>query len=116
MERALGKKVRLRQGEKEQIVTKAAAGIEQLVNQFAQGDRHARRDLIVLAGKLEVDLTAGQSKAIENALEAALTTEDEALLADYLRRHGVQRDIDADLPHSKDSENPHGTKSAKKKT
>ncbi len=116
LERALGKKVRLRQGEKEQIVTKAAAGIEQLVNQFAQGDRHARRDLIVLAGKLEVDLTAGQSKAIENALEAALTTEDEALLADYLRRHGVQRDIDADLPHSKDSENPHGTKSAKKKT
>src|SRR6266700_3849817 len=31
-QRALGKKVRLRQGEKEQIVTKAAAGIEQLVN------------------------------------------------------------------------------------
>src|ERR1700674_1130352 len=53
-ERALSKKVKLRQGEKERIVTKAAAGIEQLVNQFAKGDRHARRDLIVLADKLGV--------------------------------------------------------------
>src|ERR1700674_1035901 len=92
LERELGKKVRLRQGEKEQIVTKAAAGIEQLVNQFAQGDRHARRDLIVLADKLGVDLAAGQGQAIEKALEAALTTYDEALLAEYLQRHGGERD------------------------
>src|SRR4029077_14626744 len=39
-ERALNKKVTLKQGEKEQIITKFAAGIEQLVNQFAKGDRH----------------------------------------------------------------------------
>src|ERR1700758_233755 len=39
-ERAFSKTVTLRQGEKEQIVTKFAAGIEQLVNQFAKGDRH----------------------------------------------------------------------------
>jgi hypothetical protein len=44
--------VKLRQGSREKIVTCAAAGIEQLVNQFAKGDRHARRDLIVLAEKL----------------------------------------------------------------
>jgi hypothetical protein len=107
-ERALSKKVKLRQGEKERIVTKAAAGIEQLVNQFAKGDRHARRDLIVLADKLGVDLAAGQGKAIEKALETALTTDDEALLAEYLQRHGGERDhrgddIDAGLPQSKDS-------------
>ena len=42
-ERALNEKVTLRQGEREKIITKAAAGIEQLVNQFAKGDRHARR-------------------------------------------------------------------------
>jgi hypothetical protein len=41
-ERALSGKVTLRQGEQEKIITKAAAGIEQLVNQFAKGDRHAR--------------------------------------------------------------------------
>src|SRR6266705_6302507 len=37
LERALNKKVTLRQGERERIVTKAEAGIEQLDNQFAQG-------------------------------------------------------------------------------
>ena len=46
-ERALNTKVTLRQGEKERIISKAAAGIEQLVNQFAKGDRHARRDLLI---------------------------------------------------------------------
>jgi hypothetical protein len=58
LERALSKKVTLRQGEKERIVTKAEAGIEQLVNGFAQGDRRARRDLMALAHALGVDLTA----------------------------------------------------------
>ena len=62
------KKVKLKQGEKEQIVTKAAAGIEQLVNQFAKGDHRARRDLITLADTLGVDLMAGQRKAIEDVL------------------------------------------------
>ncbi len=60
LERALNEKVPLRQGEQGQIITKAAAGIAKLVNQFAEGDRHARRDLIALAGTLGVDLTAGQ--------------------------------------------------------
>ena len=48
-ERALSGKVTLRQGEQEKIITKAAAGIEQLVHQFAKGDRYARRDLLALA-------------------------------------------------------------------
>ena len=45
LERALSKTVTLKQGERQQIVTMASAGIEQLVAQFAKGDRHARRDL-----------------------------------------------------------------------
>lgn len=106
LERALSKKVTLRQAEQENIVTKAAAGIEQLVNQFAKGDRHARRDLIVLANKLGVDLVAGQGAAIEKALEADFTADDEALLADYVRRH---RDDDAGLAQSKHSEKPDDT-------
>src|SRR5690349_8505851 len=64
-ERALNAKVTLRQGEREKIITKAAAGIEQLVNQFAKGDRHARRDLLTLAATLGVDLVAGQGEALE---------------------------------------------------
>ena len=51
-ERALNEKVTLRQGEREKIITKAAAGIEQLVNQFAKGDRHARRDLLAPTDEL----------------------------------------------------------------
>jgi hypothetical protein len=81
-ERALDKKVQLKQGEREQTVTMAVAGIEQLVAQYARGDRHARRDVIYLAEKLGVDLVAGQTKAIENALAPS---NQEILLA-YLNR------------------------------
>ena len=91
-ERALSAKVTLRQGEQEKIITKAAAGIEQLVNQFAKGDRHARRDFLALAQTLGVDLVAGQGDALEQAVAAALSANDEALLADYVQRHSVQPD------------------------
>jgi Family of unknown function (DUF5681) len=92
LERALSGKVTLRQGEQEKIITKAAAGIEQLVNQFAKGDRHARRDLIALAERLGVDLVAGQGAALEQSVAAALSANDEALLADYVQRKTVQAD------------------------
>jgi hypothetical protein len=85
LERALSKKVTLRQGEREQTVTLLTAGIEQLVAQFAKGDRHARRDLLDLAQKLGIDLKA----RVERALETDFAAEDEALLADYLKRHGA---------------------------
>ncbi len=105
LERALNEKVPLRQGEQGQIMTKAAAGIAKLVNQFAEGDRHARRDLIALAGTLGVDLTAGQGKTIENALVAAFTADDEAIIADFLQRERVQpehRDDGADVALNED--------------
>jgi hypothetical protein len=89
-ERALNRKVTLRQGEQEKIITKAAAGIEQLANQFAKGDRHARRDIFALAATLGVELVAGQGDALEQSVAAALSANDEALLADYVRRHAVQ--------------------------
>src|SRR5262245_1934444 len=82
LERALNAKVKLKRGEREQIVTKAAAGIEQLVNQFAKGDRHARRDLIALADKLGVDLLAGQ----RNIIQQALALNHQAILDAYVAR------------------------------
>ena len=100
-ERALSAKVTLRQGEQEKIITKAAAGIEQLVNQFAKGDRHARRDLLALAARLGVDLV-GQGAALEQSVATALSANDEALLADYVQRHAIQPnhpgEIDANDP------------------
>jgi hypothetical protein len=107
LEQALGQKVTLKQGEKEQIVTMARAGIEQLVAQFAKGDRYARRDIMVLAQKLGVDLTAGYGKTIEQALTADLTEDDEALLADYVRRHAREaneNDRDREAPLSQPKE------------
>ena len=82
LERALNKTVKLKQGEKERTVTMAVAGIEQLVAQYAKGDRHARRDLIALADKLGVDLMAGQHQAIQEALAA----NHEAILSAYVQR------------------------------
>jgi hypothetical protein len=79
--------VTLKQGEKEKIVTQAEAGIEQLVNQFAKGDRYARRDVIDLANTLGVDLVAGQGSAIEEALQADVAAKDRALVANFLIRH-----------------------------
>jgi hypothetical protein len=117
-ESALSGKVTLRQGEQEKIITKAAAGIEQLVNQFAKGDRHARRDVLTLAARLGVDLVPGQGDALAQSVASALSANDEALLADYVRRHAGQADgageIDApsrarsnrSRNHSRSAKNP----------
>jgi hypothetical protein len=108
LERALSKKVTLRQGEKQQVVTMATAGIEHLVAQFAKGDRHARRDVFDLARKLGVDISAGHGKTIEQA-QTDLTAEDKALVADFLQRHGSPRDhldSDAGLPRSQEAGEP----------
>jgi hypothetical protein len=63
VERSLNGKVTLRQGEKEKIVTKFAAGMEQLATQFAKGDRYARRDLFLLLVQLRI--LEGMRKARE---------------------------------------------------
>src|SRR5262245_10535277 len=68
LERALNKPIKVKQGEKERILSMAVAGIEQLVAQFVKGDRHARRDLIALADRLGVDLMAGQHQSMQDAL------------------------------------------------
>ena len=99
LEQTLNHNVTLDRGETEQIMTMAAAGIQALVEQFAKGDHRARRDLIVLAEKLGVDLTAGQSKAgIGNAIARAVSAEDEALLAEYVQHQIEARDSVDDVP------------------
>ena len=90
LNQALNEPVTLRSGKREVTTTKAAAGIAQLVTQFAEGDRHARRDLIALAPKLGIDLTAGQAGAIGEAVAALMSASDEAIITDFLRRHGVE--------------------------
>jgi len=106
LQRALNEKVRLHQGERERIITKAAAGIDKLVDQFAAGDRYARRDVIALAGKLGVDLAAGHGDAIEKALATTLSADDQALVDDYIRRRlaALNSKSDSDLGAKKANE------------
>jgi hypothetical protein len=94
LQTALNKAVTIRIGNRQKTLSKGAAGIEQLVNQFAKGDRNARRDLILICEKLEIDLT--DREALQSALEDALSAEDEALLADLVKRHGGQYPVRAD--------------------
>lgn len=85
LKNALSKEVKVTQGERTRTVTMAQAGIEQLVAQFARGDRHARRDLISLAEKLGMNLFTDQREAIEGALDLNL----QEILDRYVDRRGV---------------------------
>ena len=90
LERALRQKVRKREGEK--VLTKAAAGIEELVDQFAKGDRQARRDLILIAEKLDIDLTAGQRDALKTSVVRALSQNDQAVIDEYIEHCLAERE------------------------
>jgi len=96
LQAALGKKIALTIGDKERILTRAAAGIEHLVEQFARGDRYARRDLFDLADRLDLDLGASSKAALEELTGKALTAEDEALVADFLKRQTGTADSQSD--------------------
>ncbi len=88
LRRELTKKIVITRGKTERETTLAEAGISELVHQFANGDPKARRDLLSLAQRVDVDLAP--AKTIENALAEAVSAEDEALLADFVRRHDGQ--------------------------
>jgi hypothetical protein len=87
LERELNAKVKARRGDPDKMISKGAPGVKRLVDQYSKGDSRARRDLILLCDKIGIPLT--NCKALEGALEDALSAEDEALLADFVRRHVV---------------------------
>jgi hypothetical protein len=79
----LNKKVKVKSGDNQLYLTRAELGIDQLLNRFAKGDRHARKDLMDIAAKFGVDLLAGQRGKIEEAL---LLPSHQAILDDYVSR------------------------------
>jgi hypothetical protein len=79
-EGALNDKVVITKDKKEVVLTKAVLGIQQLVNQFAKGDRHARRDLFQYAALLGVDLQA------KELITEALGINDQAIVDAFLQR------------------------------
>jgi hypothetical protein len=90
LESALNEKVVITKDKKEMVFTKAALGIQQLVNQFAKGDRHARRDLFQYAAQLGVDLHA------KDIIAEALGINEEAIVEFYVRRR-LQQSAEASL-------------------
>jgi hypothetical protein len=108
LQEALNSKINLVQDDKERIVSKAAAGIEQVVNAFAEGDRHARRDVLDMARRLNLDLLGGQTPAAAPSPKASSSVEDEAILADFLRRHGKAPDVETEPSQPHDSNNNDG--------
>jgi hypothetical protein len=84
LEAALNEKVVITKDKKEIVLTKAVLGIQQLVNQFAKGDRHARRDLFQYAALLGVDLQA------KDVIAEALGITDQALVEGYVQRRQQQ--------------------------
>lgn len=87
-EQALNKKVRVPRGDKEVLMTRIEIGLEQLLNQFAKGDRYARRDLLDYADKLGIDFLAPHRQV----LEQVLTPNYQAILDSALaRRTGSEK-------------------------
>jgi hypothetical protein len=85
-EQAVNKKIPVPPGDKTVLMTRVEIGIEQLLNQFAKGDRYARRDLMEYADKLGIDFLAQHREA----LEQALTPNYQAILdASFARRSGA---------------------------
>src|SRR5260370_42642618 len=78
----LTRRSRSKRGDRQVLLSKAVLGIEQLVNRFAKGDRHALKGLMDMAAKLGVDLLAGQRGKVEEALLPS----HQAILDDYVSR------------------------------
>jgi hypothetical protein len=81
-EQAMNKKVSVLRGDKTVLMTKAEIGLEQLFNQFAKGDRYARRDVMAYAGKLGIDFLAKHGPPLEEALSSSYR----AILDRYVAR------------------------------
>ena len=88
LERELNKPIKIRQGQRSITIRQSMAGISKLVGQFVEGNPRARHDLILLCEKLGVELV--DRDALQGALEDVLSAEDEAILGDFVRRHGGQ--------------------------
>jgi Family of unknown function (DUF5681) len=93
-EQAISKKVLVPRGDKKVLMTRIEIGLEQLLNQFAKGDRHARRDLMEYADKLGIDFLAKHRQT----LEQGLTPNYQAILDGFLARRSGAANV-APAPH-----------------
>src|SRR5258705_12123919 len=81
-EEAINKKYKVKKGDKDVFLTRMALGIDQVLNKFAKGDRHAWSMLTEMADKLDVDFLAGQKGKIQKAVQPS----HQAILDAYVAR------------------------------
>jgi hypothetical protein len=91
LENALNEKFDVKKGERKVTLAAATLGIQQLVNQFAKGDRHARRDLFHYSPMLGVDFQA------KELIAEALGANDQAIVDAFLRRQHPSAAAPADI-------------------
>ena len=92
-ERVFSQKLKVTQGDRQRLITRWVAGLEQLSIQFAKGDRHARRDVLYFAEKLGVDLLTS-TKASDETLSA----DHQAILDAYVERRMQEKASSAPSP------------------
>ena len=92
-ERVFSQKLKVTQGDRQRLITRWVAGLEQLSIQFAKGDRHARRDVFYFAEKLGVDLLTS-TKASDDTLSA----DHQAILDAYVERRMQEKASSAPSP------------------
>jgi len=85
LERELTKPIRIKRGKRTLVLTQEAAGIGEMVRRYVKGEARARRDLFQLCEEHGINLS--NRAALQGTLEEVLSADDEALLADYFRRH-----------------------------
>jgi hypothetical protein len=91
--RALNKKAKLTQGERERSITMFAAGMEQLAVQFAKGCRHARRDVFWIAKELGIDLLGSNTIPAQG-----IAWDRRAILDGFLERAKGEKTLSAGSP------------------
>ena len=92
-ERVFSQKLKITQGDRQRLITRWVAGLEQLSIQFAKGDRHARRDVFYFAERLGVDLL-NSTKAHDETLSA----DHQAILDAYVERRMQEKALCASSP------------------
>jgi len=88
-EEALQKKVLVSTGDKKVLMSRIKIGLEQLLNQFAKGDRHARSDLIKYAEMLGIDFLAKHRQTIEDGV----TPNYQAILDSFFARRSAAGNV-----------------------
>jgi Family of unknown function (DUF5681) len=91
--RVFSQKLKVTQGDRQRLISRWVAGLEQLSIQFAKGDRYARRDVFYFAERLGVDLLTSTKSS-----DDTLSVDHQAILEAYVERRMQEKTTSASSP------------------